>query len=778
MVTGTARDQELRRGDRLAHWAGLVLVILGACAIAIFGLGSDADEKLRLVRDSLQPRQATGQIAIVEIDARSLAAVSTWPWPRSRHGEMAEKLRKLGASTIAFDIDFSSYSRPEEDAAFAASLKRVGGDVILPTFVQPTSSLATETSENLPIDALRDHAFTGSVNVQPDRDGQLRNYTYGVVTGGIPRPSIGALLAGGGSGAVGESFRIDASIDPATIPRISAINLLSGRVPRASVAGKSIVIGATAVETADRYIVPGHGVMPGVVAQALAAETLVQGTVNRDFGPWAPLGLAALVVLICAARPGRRINIGVIAAGIIAILFLPLGLEHAKLGSVAIVPALVLVALYGSWSALLRLHRKIRDDRLTDAATGLPNAKALTANRERAGHIVVARIQQWTELKAVLSPVERQLLVTQIIARLETAFPDARLHFVESATLGWATSEAAMDRLTDAIEGACALFRLPIGVDSRSLLVTPVFGIQHAQVGRSKALPQALLAAERAIENGQRWGVHSEQAMSRTDRALMLLGDIDGALASGDIFVLYQPKYDLAQARIAGAEALVRWRHPVLGAVSPDEFIPLLENSGHIAPLTFTVLDRCIADLAQWSTDGHDLGVAVNISAALLDDHAFTTALAKRLAATGPLATKITLEITESATLDGAASAIAALEAIRALGTRVSIDDYGTGRATLSYLKSFPTDEIKIDRSFVTAIEANASDRILVRSTIELAHELGFTVVAEGVEDIACLDLLRSYHCDTAQGWAIGRPMPAAELLTRVTEPPALSAAA
>jgi diguanylate cyclase len=261
--------------------------------------------------------------------------------------------------------------------------------------------------------------------------------------------------------------------------------------------------------------------------------------------------------------------------------------------------------------------------------------------------------------------------------------------------------------------------------------------------------------------------VHSDQAMSRTDRTLALLGDIDGALASGDVFVLYQPKYDLGKARIAGAEALVRWRHPVLGAVSPDEFIPLLENSGHIAPLTFTVLDRCIADLEAWSAGGHDLGVSVNISAALLDDRAFTDALTLRLASIGPLAARITLEITESATLDGAASAIAALEAIRAHGTRISIDDYGTGRATLSYLKSFPTDEIKIDKSFVTAIESSASDRILVRSTIELAHELGFAVVAEGVEDIACLDLLRSYQCDLAQGWAIGRPMPAADLLVR-----------
>jgi diguanylate cyclase len=254
--------------------------------------------------------------------------------------------------------------------------------------------------------------------------------------------------------------------------------------------------------------------------------------------------------------------------------------------------------------------------------------------------------------------------------------------------------------------------------------------------------------------------------MSRTDRALVLLGEIDGAIGNGDIFVLYQPKHDIAEEAILGAEALVRWRHPVFGPVSPDEFIPLMESSGNIGPLTFAVIDICLSDLTRWHTRGLRLGVAINISARLLDDRVFIDGLLPRLKALGPLAEKVTLEVTESATIGGASSAVAALQRVRSLGTRVSIDDYGTGHATLSYLRSFPADEIKIDKSFVTAMASSASDRILVRSTIELAHELGFQVVAEGVEDAACLTLLAQFGCDVAQGWEIGRPMSASALET------------
>jgi diguanylate cyclase len=229
--------------------------------------------------------------------------------------------------------------------------------------------------------------------------------------------------------------------------------------------------------------------------------------------------------------------------------------------------------------------------------------------------------------------------------------------------------------------------------------------------------------------------------------------------------VVYQPKWDLAARRVVGAEALVRWRHPTLGSVSPDRFIPLLEESGNIARLTLKVLDAALAELAR----GDGIGIAVNVSAALLDDAAFVETLRGRLTAHAAQVPWLTIEVTETAELTAESSATSVLAGLRALGCRVSIDDYGTGRATLTYLHAFPADEIKIDKSFVTDMLRDENARIMVRSTIAMAHELGIKVVAEGIEDAATLEALTDMRCDTAQGWHIGKPMPAADLRAMLT---------
>jgi diguanylate cyclase len=276
------------------------------------------------------------------------------------------------------------------------------------------------------------------------------------------------------------------------------------------------------------------------------------------------------------------------------------------------------------------------------------------------------------------------------------------------------------------------------------------------------------LAADRADENGHRWMLHNDQLTGEADRALVLLADIDAALADGHIHVVYQPKWSLKEGRISGAEALVRWRHPILGPIAPDQFIPVLEQNGHLQAMTLFVVDACIAERARWVAAGLDMGVAVNVSAALLDDMAFVAALVGRVRACGDDARALTFEVTESATVASTKTAIGTLTALRSLGARISIDDYGTGQSTLSYIRSFPADEIKIDKSFVTRILDSNSDQILVRSTIELAHDLGFAVVAEGVEDGECLSRLADYNCDVAQGWHIGKPMSSAELVALV----------
>jgi diguanylate cyclase len=760
----------LGQTDRIGRWLRIGALL---AALALSGLlalsGSPADEQLRLLRDQARSAQAGGKIVIVEIDARSLEQVDKWPWPRRVHADLIDKLRAAGASTIAFDVDFSAASDPVDDAAMTAALTRAGGNVILPTFRQKHSSLAADYAENLPIAPFRDHAFLGSVNVQPDADGQLRHYSYGTATAGSPRPSIAALLAQT-PGRIDTSFRVDTAIDAASIPRFSAIDVLDGRVPTGSLRGKSVLIGATAIEMGDRYVVPGHGILPGVVVQVLAAETLLRGSMNPDFGPWPALLLAVAVTLVIRRRKRGRSPFIVMGTALI-ITGTPLVLEMMQLGSLQIVPALLFLVLDAAATALLHMQRRFVETRLTDPASGLPNARALDRHCRTLPQItiVTASVLQFEEMDAVLSVDDRRSVVAQVIARLGLAFPDAPIHAAGPGMVALPVTGPMDESLHNSVESAAALFRAPVLLGHRSLLVTPVFGVSSGQGAASiQLLAESRFAVRQAQRDGRRLVVHSDASATEADRSLTLLADIDRALASDEIHVRYQPKWGVAVGQITGAEALVRWTHPALGPISPDEFIPLLETNDQIRALTLRVADICFAQLRLWQS--RDLTLAINISAGLLDDAGFTAALTMRLEDLGPLARRVTLEVTESAAIGSTGDAVAALSHFRTLGARVSIDDYGTGHATLAYLKSFPADEIKIDKSFVTGMMTNNSDQIVVRSTIELAHELGFKVVAEGAEDADCLARLTQMGCDTVQGWVIGKPMPAAELEQRASE--------
>ncbi len=758
------------RGERrLSTRGGLLRFVLAlsfAIALMFSGLSQPFEERLQHERDAWFPRKATRGLVVIEIDSRSLSNVGAWPWPRSLHGKLVDRLHEAGAATIGFDIDFSAHSTPREDQAFAAALGRAGGSVILPTFRQDESYDSKTEGENLPIEVLRDHAFLASVNVRTDEDGLVRRYPYGLTTGGVPRPSMSAMLAGV-NGTIDSDFAIDTTIDPATVPRLSAIDVINGKFDPADVAGRAVLIGATAIEMGDRYVVPGLGMIPGVVMQAVAAETLVQKTAIRTFGPVIPLAVVAIVGLLMSFR-GRRMRPRLLTGTAIAGAFVPIIFEFSGVGSFAVVPtiAFLLAMALLDWAA--GLSGKVSESQLYDPITGLPNGRAFA--QRYAGYpavqVIDMRIRQFEEINAALDAEGLALLCDQVARRLELAFPSAELHAIEAGVLAWGVEPMSPEGLTEQLAAAAALFVVPIQLEKRALLVTPAFGVAVGPGADARdVLAQAGLAARQALARGARWVIHSEGAASQNDRALSLLADVDSALAHGQLYVRYQPKLAIAEDTICGAEALVRWEHPHYGNVPPDEFIPLLEEAGRAAALTAFVLDSAIAQRQQWKTAGADLTVAVNISAALLEDSAFVDAVLARLRTLGSEASRLTFEVTESATIARAETAIGALNAFRRLGARVSIDDYGTGNATLTYLKAFPADEIKIDKSFVTNLETSASDQILVRSTIEMAGELGFAVVAEGIETEGCLAKLREFGCAVGQGWVIGKPLEPAALL-------------
>ena len=244
------------------------------------------------------------------------------------------------------------------------------------------------------------------------------------------------------------------------------------------------------------------------------------------------------------------------------------------------------------------------------------------------------------------------------------------------------------------------------------------------------------------------------------------------ALCNGQIVVHFQPIVSVDDLRVCGAEALVRWEHPGLGLLPPRNFIHTVERTGMIAPLTRHVLQASIAECAGWRCRGHDVSVAVNLSARNLLDQDLPREIELMLGHHELAPGALQLEITESMIMSDPGRALVTVTRLRDLGVRLAVDDFGTGYSSLSNLKRLPIDELKIDRSFVSLMSHDASDKIIVRSTINLAHDLGLGVVAEGVEDEDTLGQLAGMNCDLAQGFHVSPPMPSDAFTTWLDHQP------
>ncbi|HEY9553558.1 putative bifunctional diguanylate cyclase/phosphodiesterase [Allosphingosinicella sp.] len=738
--------------------------------LLLSGAGTGLDQLLRNMRDGIRSHPASGEIHIVEIDARSLAEFGKWPLPRRIHAAAIDRLHRAGARSIAFDVDFSATSRPAEDDRLAAALERARGSVVLPTFRQYAGSNSSHYVDNIPIKSFKENAFLAAVNVFPDPDGYIRHMPLGLDTAGVPRPSLASMVAERQAG-IGRQFRIDYAIEPSSIPRHSLVDLVSGNIPDAALAGKRVVIGATAVEMGDRYAVPRHGVIPGVVIQVLAAETLLAGPVPRQWSAVYPLLLALIFVAASLGIRSRRLGSAFFVVSTLGVLTLPLATEALFSISLPLAPALAVLAAAALLSGAAFVAEQYLRRALTDEATGLPNLAALEIATARApANVVVARIDRFAAIASGLGPDATARLVLRVAERLGFAKAETDIYRTDEASLAWIERPGDEESLDDRIDAIAAVMRSPVEC-GRLVDVTLAFGLATAEHGNAKQLvANASLAAFHASQKGIRWERFVDADSDETNWHLSLLGELDAAMESGQLWNAYQPKLDIRSGQIVGVEALVRWMHPERGPIAPDSFVPLVEEHGRARDLTVHVLEQALEDAFRWSEEGHPIGVAVNVSATLLRDHEFIELVGQILARSAVPTGRVTIEVTESAAMNSPEQAIAALESWRALGVAISIDDYGTGQSSLGYLQKLPATELKIDKSFIQTICTDSRNAIMVRSTVALAHELGMKVVAEGIEEAACLHLLEQMGCDTGQGYFIGRPMSAKALLDFLSE--------
>ena len=405
-------------------------------------------------------------------------------------------------------------------------------------------------------------------------------------------------------------------------------------------------------------------------------------------------------------------------------------------------------------------QRQLTDARLHNAGTLLPNLAAMREELQAKDRPVIAmRIRNYAAIGASFTEAVEDELISEVVRRL--AIPGGGTTFYQAEdVLYWLGPRLSNVELTGHIEGLAKLIESQFVLRERKVDVYLAFGIdmdftRHIanRIGRS------LLAADNAAANEKLLMFNTSANDDDSAWELSLMSELDAAIDAGDIWIAYQPQFDLRDDRISGAEALVRWQHPTRGAISPEAFILPAEAHNRINRLTFHILEQATRAVRQIVAENPGFQLSVNLSANLLQQAGLPALILKVLAKSKFPVSSLTLEVTESAPFKEHDIVRQNLSGISALGIQLSIDDYGTGNATLEYLRSVPCQEIKIDRRFIGGLTTNASDLLLVESTIELAHGLGRRVIAEGIEDPETLSRLRAIGCDIAQGYYLAKPM-------------------
>jgi EAL domain-containing protein (putative c-di-GMP-specific phosphodiesterase class I) len=388
-------------------------------------------------------------------------------------------------------------------------------------------------------------------------------------------------------------------------------------------------------------------------------------------------------------------------------------------------------------------------------------------DEQRVGLLIeLASQQQVTAGLRVIGAAYAEELVRNAIGALGRGLGEAqRIYHVGPTRCAVLLDEAAIgdiDRLADDIDAA---LRNPVSCSDLPVSPDPVMGVYVFRLGDVKNSRDVLRclfnAADDARKSGLRLSAYTETADRAHARGFRLITDMRDALASdpGQFSLRYQPVVNFASGKCVGAEALLRWRHAMLGDIDPAEFISLAEGTRLIRPLTAWVLDSALGQLAEWKRDGQPAKISINISVRNLDEPDFVEALAGLLLKHGVDAAAIQIEFTESVLVGYSPRALERMHALKHMGISIAIDDFGTGYSGLSYLQQLPATVLKIDQTFIKSLATSAHDRKLVRAIIYMAHDLGYRVVAEGVENHEAYDMLASWQCDEVQGYLISQPL-------------------
>ena len=441
--------------------------------------------------------------------------------------------------------------------------------------------------------------------------------------------------------------------------------------------------------------------------------------------------------------------------------------------SLVLLPVLLLPVLAVYRSALLSAEKE--HQAMHDALTDLPNRLQFSEVIERRfenarskstrGAVLLIDLDRFKEVNDTLGHQTGDALLCQIGPRIQSILPEggvvARLGGDEFAVM---VPDIEADDALRIGEAIVNVLEPPFRLDEFNLEVQASIGIAIFPDHGTSAdglIKHADIAMYFAKGRNSGIEIYNAEHDQNSRRRLSLLSELRTAMAKGEVVLYYQPKLDLSTGTVIGVEALVRWHHPLFGLIPPAEFVPFAEHTGLIRPLTNFVLRTAVTQARAWLDSGIDTAVAVNLSARTLHDGEISNEVARLLLEFSLPPSRLQLEITESSIMADPARAKRVLEDLDAMGLHLAIDDFGTGYSSLSYLQDLPVREVKIDMSFVTNVLENPRDRVIVRSTIDLARHLGLRSTAEGIESAAAQEWLTLAGCDQGQGFHIAPPMPA-----------------
>lgn len=413
-----------------------------------------------------------------------------------------------------------------------------------------------------------------------------------------------------------------------------------------------------------------------------------------------------------------------------------------------------------------------------DALTGLPNrvllmeriALAIENRRQehRAFSIMIMDLNRFKEVNDTLGHHFGDQLLAELSSRLQRDIgPFDMIARLGGDEFGFVLEGAAAEDPAAFCRHILQQIEQPFEVEGHSLSIGGSVGIAHFP-SHGEDAASLMQHADIAMYEAKRQGIGCMEYVSALDRhsldRLMIMSSLKNPDLCDQLFVFFQPKIDLASGRVCGLEALVRWKHPRLGLVPPDAFIPVAERAGVMKVITLWVLNTVLTSKQEWQSLGIHIDVAVNLSVRNLSDDGLPDDILRVLDNHFVPASSIILEVTETSMMTNPRQAQEVLLKLHELGLKLSIDDFGTGYSSLAYLKSLPASEIKIDKSFIHDMIADETDAMIVHSTIVLAHNMGYRVVAEGVENAESLELLQILGCDVAQGFFLSEPMRAGQV--------------